>query len=234
MIAGPPTSSALPPSCLVRINSSATYRIATPFGFSVVPFMILAGLVVLGVFANWEQRVDRLWDGDPDGQPVGECVAASVCTGRPASWERAMTGAASGTTGERSVSIEKVGTGDAPPPNEAAPHSDTAPAGGSPFTQPPATATPDPNELKPTPAPSATEPQPNSQPDPNELKPNAPDPQAAGEAALPPPPQVNEIQQGQSSSSASASSTNSAPASDQEISSSKKKKKKGLKKIVPF
>jgi MFS family permease len=31
----------------------------TPFGFSVVPFMILAGLVVLGVFARWEQRVVR-------------------------------------------------------------------------------------------------------------------------------------------------------------------------------
>ncbi len=29
----------------------------TPFGFSVVPFMILAGLVVLGFFARWEQRV---------------------------------------------------------------------------------------------------------------------------------------------------------------------------------
>src|SRR2546426_10747367 len=29
--------------------------------------------------------------------------------------------AASGTTGEKSVSIEKVGTGGAPPPNEAAP-----------------------------------------------------------------------------------------------------------------
>jgi MFS family permease len=29
----------------------------TPFGFSVVPFMIAAGLVVLGLFARWEQRV---------------------------------------------------------------------------------------------------------------------------------------------------------------------------------
>jgi MFS family permease len=32
----------------------------TPFGFSAVPFMILAGLVVLGVFARWEQREVRL------------------------------------------------------------------------------------------------------------------------------------------------------------------------------
>jgi MFS family permease len=31
----------------------------TPFGLSVVPFMILAGLVVLGCFARWEQRVER-------------------------------------------------------------------------------------------------------------------------------------------------------------------------------
>jgi len=31
----------------------------TPFGFSVVPFIILAGVVVLGVFARWEQRVLR-------------------------------------------------------------------------------------------------------------------------------------------------------------------------------
>ncbi len=28
----------------------------TPFGLSVVPFMILAGLLILGVFARWEQR----------------------------------------------------------------------------------------------------------------------------------------------------------------------------------
>ena len=30
----------------------------TPFGLSVVPFLILAGLVVLGVFARWELRVE--------------------------------------------------------------------------------------------------------------------------------------------------------------------------------
>jgi MFS family permease len=29
----------------------------TPFGFSIVPFLILAGLVVLGAFARWEQRL---------------------------------------------------------------------------------------------------------------------------------------------------------------------------------
>jgi MFS family permease len=31
----------------------------TPFGFSVVPFLILGGLVVLGAFARWEERVVR-------------------------------------------------------------------------------------------------------------------------------------------------------------------------------
>ncbi|MFL5780782.1 MAG: MFS transporter [Thermoleophilaceae bacterium] len=31
----------------------------TPFGLSVVPFLILAGVVVLGVFARWEERVER-------------------------------------------------------------------------------------------------------------------------------------------------------------------------------
>jgi MFS family permease len=31
----------------------------TPFGFSVVPFIIVAGLVVLGLFARWEQRQER-------------------------------------------------------------------------------------------------------------------------------------------------------------------------------
>jgi len=31
----------------------------TPFGFSVVPFLILAGIIVIGVFARWEERVER-------------------------------------------------------------------------------------------------------------------------------------------------------------------------------
>src|SRR5207237_4921356 len=30
----------------------------TPFGLSVVPFLLLAGLVVLGVFTRWELRVE--------------------------------------------------------------------------------------------------------------------------------------------------------------------------------
>lgn len=36
----------------------------TPFGFSVVPFLILAGVVLLGLFVVWEQRMTRL-DRDP-------------------------------------------------------------------------------------------------------------------------------------------------------------------------
>src|SRR3954447_21417467 len=31
----------------------------TPFGFSVVPFIIVAGVVVLGIFRRWEQRLTR-------------------------------------------------------------------------------------------------------------------------------------------------------------------------------
>jgi Na+/melibiose symporter-like transporter len=31
----------------------------TPFGFSVVPFIIVAGVVVLGCFLRWEERVER-------------------------------------------------------------------------------------------------------------------------------------------------------------------------------
>src|SRR4051794_19418120 len=31
----------------------------TPFGFSVVPFLIAGGVVVLGLFARWEERVER-------------------------------------------------------------------------------------------------------------------------------------------------------------------------------
>ena len=37
----------------------------TPFGLSVVPFLIAAGVIVLGVFRSWEQRVVR-----PGGTPL--------------------------------------------------------------------------------------------------------------------------------------------------------------------
>jgi len=42
----------------VRPNGAATIggREVTPFGFSVVPFLIAAGLVVLGLFQAWEER----------------------------------------------------------------------------------------------------------------------------------------------------------------------------------
>jgi MFS family permease len=45
----------LKPTGALTINGT---RI-TPFGLSVVPFLILAGLVVLGLFERWELRLDR-------------------------------------------------------------------------------------------------------------------------------------------------------------------------------
>ena len=134
-----------------------------------------------------------------------------------------------GGGGEKSISVETVNSG-TPPPNEAPPRSDAAPASNSPFRQPAAAA--DPNELKPT-APAATQPAANAPADPNELKPAAEGP-GTGDQALPPPAQVNEIQQGNTSNSTASADSSSSQASDEEISSSKKKKKKGLKKVVPF
>ena len=142
---------------------------------------------------------------------------------------QALTAAIGGGGGEKSISVETV-KGGAPPPNEAPPRSDAAPASATPFRQP--ASTPDPNELKPA-EPAATQPAANVAADPNELKPIN-EGAGSGEQALPPPPQVNEIQQASSSSTSSASGASSTPASDEDISSSKKKKKKGLKKVVPF
>jgi outer membrane protein assembly factor BamD len=118
---------------------------------------------------------------------------------------------------EKSATIEVVKPDH--PDAGAAPPTDAAPQGGSPFGKAATTGNaltgPDPNELKPT-------------ADPNELKPA----DNGTDASLPPPTQVNEIQSG-SSSSATANVDNSTPASDADMSSSKKKKK-GLKKIIPF
>jgi hypothetical protein len=138
--------------------------------------------------------------------------------------------AAMGGSGGNNVSVEKV-EGGTPPPNEAAPRSDTPPANTAPFARPNTGAGGnDPQPAAPQPA------GPTSSPaaDANELKPDAP---SANDQALPPPAQVNEIQQGagQPVSSASAdSSSRDQLADDSDLSSSKKKKKKGLKKIVPF
>jgi outer membrane protein assembly factor BamD len=126
--------------------------------------------------------------------------------------------------GGKNVGVEVVGTG-TPPPNDAAPRSDTPAASASAFAQP--TTAADPNELKPVAAAGGDN---ELKPDPNELKPDA-----QGEAPLPPPPQVNEIQPGSADSAPNASaSSSSAPASDKDVSSSRKKKKKGIKKLIPF
>ncbi len=138
--------------------------------------------------------------------------------------------AAMGGSGEHDVSVEKV-EGGTPPPNQAAPRSDTPPANSSPFARPNTGAGG--NDLQPA-APRPASPTSSPAADPNELKPDAP---STNDQALPPPAQVNEIQQGagQPGSSASAdSSSRDQLADDSDLSSSKKKKKKGLKKIVPF
>jgi len=149
--------------------------------------------------------------GEPtmvDPQPVSASDVVQEAT-------NALRGNAVG--GNNQVTVEAVGVG-APPPNQAAPRSDTAGA----------TAPPDPNELKP-----------NVPADANELKPNVSD---AGAQAPPPPlQQVNEIQQSGPASAASvdgktpdAASSSSNKVDDSTVSSSKHKKKKGLKRIIPF
>jgi outer membrane protein assembly factor BamD len=143
---------------------------------------------------------------------------------------RAMTGGASAD--KNAVSIETIGKGAPPPPDQAAPRSDSPPPEAA--TAPADTVAPpaDSNELKP-----------NEPADPNELKPNVGDNSAR---AAPPPTQVNEIQQGPDAQTASGQAANgskpgdaaSSSADDKDydatVSSSKHKKKKGLRKVVPF
>lgn len=131
-------------------------------------------------------------------------------------------------TESHGVSVETIGAG-APPPNEAAPRSDTPPVADNAATPPPPPdTTPDPNELKPG-QPTADA---NATADPDELKPNV----APDGSAPPPLQQVNQI--GADSSPASTSNSNSSSsdqlASDNDISSSKPKKKKGIEKLNPF
>jgi outer membrane protein assembly factor BamD len=137
---------------------------------------------------------------------------------------------------KNAVSVE-IGKG-APPPGEAIPRSDAAPATDSAAAAPAnsgagtAPAASDQNELKPN-VPAS---------DPNELKPNVP---GDSTQALPPPQQVNEIQTANqpnsaTSQSASSQSTDSASSTTQQteddsaMASSKKKKKKGIHRVVPF
>jgi outer membrane protein assembly factor BamD len=148
-----------------------------------------------------------------------------------------------GASNSHSVSVETVGNGAGPGPDQPAPRSDTPPADAAPAdspasadaSAPPAGAPPDPNELKPNPAPA----------DANELKPNVSE--DSGQA-LPPPQQVNEIQTGtpsqptsntsagggRSGDSSASSSTDASDDTDAMVASSKRKKKKGIHKVVPF
>jgi outer membrane protein assembly factor BamD len=140
------------------------------------------------------------------------------------------------------VSVETIGNG-APPSNDIAPRSDSAPA----TAETPAAAPPNPATENPAnPNPVAADPndlKPNVPADPNELKPNvSPD----NSQALPPPQQVNQIgQQADSQHQSSSAQTGQAggatvsnpadePASDADTASSKKKKKTGIHKVIPF
>ncbi|PYX01494.1 MAG: outer membrane protein assembly factor BamD [Acidobacteria bacterium] len=151
---------------------------------------------------------------------------------------KAMTRSSSGVADSNKVSIEALGVG-APPPNQAAPRSDTPPT--SPETQDNSAAaaqiSPPTNETAPNPAADSNELKPNVAADPNELKPNVGD----NSQTLPPPQQVNEVQPGQNAqvtndgkNNDSGSAAGSELADESTLSSSKHKKKKGLKKIVPF
>jgi hypothetical protein len=151
---------------------------------------------------------------------------------------KAMTRSSSGAADSNKVSIEALGVG-APPPNQAAPRSDTPST--SPETQDNSAAaaqtSPPTNETAPNPAADSNELKPNVAADPNELKPNVGD----NSQTLPPPQQVNEVQPGQNAqvtndgkSNDSGSAAGSELADESTLSSSKHKKKKGLKKIVPF
>jgi len=111
--------------------------------------------------------------------------------------------------GNNQVSIEAVGVG-APPPNQAAPRSDTT-AG--------ATQSPDPNELKPNVSDDSAQAPPPPLQQVNEIQ----QPGATPEAAT-----------GDNKSAAATSSSSNQKVDDGAVSSSKHKKKKGLKKIIPF
>jgi hypothetical protein len=153
---------------------------------------------------------------------------------------RSASAAAGGDN--HTVSVETVGQG-TPPPDEAAPRSDSPAAAATDSAAPATTAPADSNELKPNVGGDTGELTPNVPADPNELKPNVPNDNAQ---PLTPPQQVNQIQPGtdnqQTTSSSKTTGTTSDTAaasaddsaSDADTASSKKKKKKGIHKLVPF
>jgi hypothetical protein len=154
------------------------------------------------------------------------------------------------------ASVEAIGSGNAPPPDQTAPRSDAPPQAPPPATGAQATG-PDPATGS-TPgkqsvevvngvsgssaipaASSAGELTPNASTDSNELKPNVDQPQQ-------PPAQVNELQNAGGAAPAAtkpavgpdgkpvAATATDTNGSDEVEVSSKKKKKKGIHKVVPF
>jgi outer membrane protein assembly factor BamD len=145
---------------------------------------------------------------DPKGMSATEVAGQAT---------KAILGSPAAPGDKISVEVPKDGTG-APPPNEAAPRSDSpSPAAPDSGAAPPAAA--DPNELKS-----------NATSDANELK---VEPAVNGGQTLPPPAQVNEIQSG-AATQPGASSSSSSASTPGPTSTSKKKKKKGLGKLNPF
>ncbi len=130
---------------------------------------------------------------------------------------RAVSGGSDGNSKLTATTISG-----SPAPNEAAPRSDTVPAGDA--------ATPAPSQPTAKDATAAgAELKPNVA-DPNELKPNVePDPNA-----LPPLQQANQMDSSAAGSSSVSSSSSTQKEEMADISTSKKKKKKGIKKINPF
>ncbi len=136
------------------------------------------------------------------GEPTMVDPEAVTATGVARDLARTITG---GSDANGKLSVTTIsGT---PAPNEAAPRSDTAPAGDA-----------DAAELKPNLA------------DPNELKPNVePD-----QNALPPLQQANQLDSS-AAGNPTVSSSSSAPKEEMaDISSSRKRKKKGFAKLKPF
>jgi outer membrane protein assembly factor BamD len=147
---------------------------------------------------------------------------------------------------EQKATVETVGTG-APPPNEAAPRSDSqvdpnapqqdngipslAPitSGDQPNAQPPAQQQTQPSPMTPAAQPPAAPGQPAST-----VQESAPAQSPVAQAGSTPAPVPNQVNEVKSDGDQASSSTGSTPDDSKLQSSSKKKKKKGLGKLNPF
>jgi outer membrane protein assembly factor BamD len=177
--------------------------------------------VMANMMGNFTKRPDT-----SRAATVGEPTTVDPAPVNPIDVVNQMTRTGgAGSTGENTVSVEKVnaplGPGQEPPRSDAPPAPNPAPPaeGASPEGTSPAAVDSGNNpagELKPNVS------------DPNELKPNVP----ADPNALPPPPQNNELANGNGPSTSASSATQS---NDDLVDiSSSKKKKKGLGKLNPF